>query len=98
MSNHVVRATAFAAPRTRVLAGGVSAISSHTTQRPQSNKAQPKILNEKPPSKEEQPQDVRKHNEEMEKRYDKAHDSSGAKDGKDEKVGKEFWKGECETR
>lgn len=42
--------------------------------------AQPKILNEKIPSKEEESEDVRKHNEEMEKRADKPSQSIGRED------------------
>ena len=38
--------------------------------------AQPKILNEKPPTEEKQNEDVRRHNEEMEKRTDRAHEQA----------------------
>jgi hypothetical protein len=58
-----------------------------------SNKgAQPKILNENPPTK-EQNEDVRKHNEAMEHRTEKAHQQVSNEDAKNDKVPKKFWAG-----
>lgn len=59
--------------------------------------AQPKILNESAPSKEEQSEDVARHNREMENRTEKAHEQARSEDSKDEKVSKDFWKGKCCT-
>lgn len=55
--------------------------------------AQPKILNENPPTEEEQNEDVRKHNEEMEQRTEKAHEQASNEDAKNDKVPKKFWAG-----
>jgi hypothetical protein len=63
--------------------------------------AQPKILDEKPPSKENESEDVRKHNEEMENRTETKHEQASSEDSKDEKVDKDYWAGKfelgCET-
>lgn len=53
----------------------------------------PKILNESPPRPDEQNEDVRKHNEEMDKRHEKAHESVSNEDAEKDKVGNKFWKG-----
>jgi hypothetical protein len=55
--------------------------------------AQPKILNENPPTKEEQNEDVKKHNEDMENRTEKAHEQASNEDAKNDKVPKKFWAG-----
>jgi hypothetical protein len=55
--------------------------------------AQPKILDEKPPSKENESEDVRKHNEAMENRTEKTHEQASSEDTKDEKVEKDYWAG-----
>jgi hypothetical protein len=56
----------------------------------------PKIHSESPPPKEEQGEDVKKHNEEMEGRSDRAHEKYEGKEGVDPK----FWSGEysCQDR
>lgn len=59
--------------------------------------AQPKILNEKPPSKDEQSEDVVQHNREMENRAEKAHEQISDEDAKNDKVSKDFWKGRYYT-
>lgn len=63
----------------------------------QSNKGkgapQPKILNENPPS--EQDESVRKHNEEFEQRADRAHEQVSNEDAKQDKVSSKFWSGKC---
>jgi hypothetical protein len=56
--------------------------------------AQPKILNESPPSKGNESEDVRKHNEDMDNRTEKAFEQVSNKDAEKDKVGKDFWKGE----
>lgn len=55
--------------------------------------AQPKILNENPPTTENQSEDVRKHNEDMANRAEKAHEQVSNEDAEKDKVGKDFWKG-----
>ena len=55
--------------------------------------AQPKILNEKPPAKENQNEDVKQHNRDMEQRTDRAHEQVN-EDGKDDKVSKDYWAGQ----
>jgi hypothetical protein len=55
--------------------------------------AQPKIVAAKPPSKENESEDVRKHNEAMENRTEKMHQQASSEDTKDEKVDKEYWAG-----
>jgi len=52
--------------------------------------AQPKIHSKAPPTEEND--DVKKHNEDMSKRYDKAQEQSPQRE--DDKVGKGFWKGQ----
>jgi hypothetical protein len=51
----------------------------------------PKILDESPPSKGEESSEVKKHNEEMEGRSDRAHEQI---DGNKEEVDPQFWSGE----
>lgn len=55
--------------------------------------AQPKILNENPPSKEEESEDVKQHNKDMENRTEKAHEQVSNEDAKNDKVSKKFWAG-----
>jgi hypothetical protein len=55
--------------------------------------AQPKILNENPPSKENESEDVKQHNKEMENRTEKAHEQASNEDAKNDKVPKRFWQG-----
>ncbi|KAF2200931.1 hypothetical protein GQ43DRAFT_456100 [Delitschia confertaspora ATCC 74209] len=55
---------------------------------------QPKILNENPPAENEEPEEVRKHNKEMDGRAEKAHESVSNKDAKKDKVGSKFWAGQ----
>ncbi|KAF2843381.1 hypothetical protein M501DRAFT_924291 [Patellaria atrata CBS 101060] len=55
---------------------------------------QPKILHDSPPSGEGQPEDVRRHNEEMEKRSERAYEGVENDDTKNDKVGRGFWSGE----
>ncbi|KAK3050245.1 hypothetical protein LTR09_008634 [Extremus antarcticus] len=58
-------------------------------------KAQPKILSENPPLEEsEQSEDVRKHNEGMDKRAERPAEKASKEDVKNDKVGKGFWGGE----
>lgn len=58
------------------------------------DKPQPKILDETPPSDEDAPADVKKHNEEMANRADKAAAGAGREGtGKEEGVSKSFWQG-----
>lgn len=56
-------------------------------------KAQPKILNENPPTKGEETEDVKKHNEEMDNRAEQAHEKVPNEDASKDKVPSEFWKG-----
>jgi hypothetical protein len=56
-------------------------------------KAQPKILSDSPPQEGEVPEDVRKHNEEMDRRADKPNEKVTDEDVKKDKVGKGFWTG-----
>ncbi|KAH7400591.1 hypothetical protein DE146DRAFT_467237 [Phaeosphaeria sp. MPI-PUGE-AT-0046c] len=56
--------------------------------------AQPKILNESPPTEGEQSKDVKQHNEEMEHRAEKAHEQASNEDAKNDKVPKKFWAGQ----
>jgi hypothetical protein len=53
----------------------------------------PKILNESPPSKENEPEEVKKHNEELENRSERAHEKVNNEDAEKDKVGPGFWKG-----
>ncbi|KAF1982252.1 hypothetical protein K402DRAFT_424690 [Aulographum hederae CBS 113979] len=53
--------------------------------------AQPKILNENPPKTGEESDDVKKHNEEMSKRPERAHEQVSNDDAEKDKVGKGFW-------
>ncbi|KAF2766261.1 hypothetical protein EJ03DRAFT_377101 [Teratosphaeria nubilosa] len=55
--------------------------------------AKPKILDESPPPKGQEPDDVKKHNQEMEQRADKASASVNEEDIEKDKVGKNFWSG-----
>ena len=55
--------------------------------------AQPKILNESPPKDHEASEDVRKHNEEMDKRADRASLKVKDEDVEKDKVHKGFWSG-----
>jgi hypothetical protein len=55
--------------------------------------AQPKILNENPPSESEQNEDVRQHNEDMDNRAEKAHQQVSNKDAYKDKAPPKFWSG-----
>lgn len=55
--------------------------------------AQPKILNENPPG--EHDESVRQHNEEMDRRAEKAHMQVSNEDAQKDKVPPKFWSGEC---
>ncbi|KAH7380044.1 hypothetical protein BKA66DRAFT_465589 [Pyrenochaeta sp. MPI-SDFR-AT-0127] len=56
--------------------------------------AKPKILNENPPSGEEQSHDVKKHNKEMSNRAEQAHAKVSNEDAEKDKVSDRFWKGD----
>lgn len=53
--------------------------------------AEPKLLNRDPPKDEEQPEDVKKHNREVENRADKPAGRATDEDVKNDKVSKGFW-------
>lgn len=53
--------------------------------------AQPKILSTSPPPAEDADEDVRKHNEEMDNRAEKAHEKVSDEQVDKDKVGKGFW-------
>jgi hypothetical protein len=55
--------------------------------------AQPKILDESPPAKQEQSEDVKQHNEAMENRTETENKQASSDGAKDEKVSKKFWAG-----
>ena len=55
--------------------------------------AQPKILNEKPPSAEEESEEVKEHNKDMSNREEQAHESVDNKDAEKDKVPSGYWKG-----
>lgn len=88
--------------------GGKSSGSSSTSpgQQSQSNDgaskqgskkgAQPKILNENPPAKDAN-EDVKRHNEDMDKRAEKSHEQVSNEDAKNDKVPKRFWAGKCDS-
>jgi len=54
----------------------------------------PKILNESPPPEDKAPEDVKKHNEELEHRAERVHERAKNEDVEKDKVGKKFWSGE----
>jgi hypothetical protein len=54
---------------------------------------QPKILSENPPSYPEQTDDVKKHNEELENRPERAEMSASNEEAEKDKVSPEFWSG-----
>ncbi|KAL9094729.1 MAG: hypothetical protein Q9165_002999 [Trypethelium subeluteriae] len=56
--------------------------------------AEPKILKDAAPEGGESSEEVRKHNEEFERRHDKAHARVTEADAEKERVGKGFWTGE----
>ncbi|KAL9071811.1 MAG: hypothetical protein Q9157_005322 [Trypethelium eluteriae] len=56
--------------------------------------AQPKILKDAAPAGGETSEEVRRHNEEFERRHDKAHARVTEADPEKERVGKGFWTGE----
>jgi len=74
-----------------------SSSSSSSSSKPASGKgtqgAQPKILNDKPPAKDAS-EDVKKHNEEMDNRAEKAHEQVDNGDAKKDEVDKDFWSGQ----
>jgi hypothetical protein len=53
----------------------------------------PTILNESPPAKEDESEDVKKHNEDMANRHEKAHEQIKNEDAEKDKVGPGFWTG-----
>jgi hypothetical protein len=55
--------------------------------------AQPKILNENPPSEGEQDESVKQHNKDMDKRAERAHQQVSNKDAFKDKVPSKFWSG-----
>jgi hypothetical protein len=55
--------------------------------------AKPKILNEKPPSAEEESQEVKEHNKDMSNRAEQAHESADNADAEKDKVPAGYWKG-----
>jgi len=55
--------------------------------------AQPKILNENPPSAGEESQEVKEHNEDMSNRAEQAHERVSNEDAEKDKVPSGFWKG-----
>jgi len=63
--------------------------------RPKSTKGlSPKILNDSPPPEDKAPEDVKKHNEELRHRAERAHEKVSNGDAEKDKVGKGFWSGE----
>jgi hypothetical protein len=58
---------------------------------------QPKILNESPPTSEEESDDVKKHNEEFTQRAERAHEGVENKDAEKDKVSSKFWSGELHS-
>ena len=71
------------------LAGGVK------DSRPKSTIGlSPKILHESPPPEDKAPEDVKKHNEELEHRAERVHERVRNEDVEKDKVGKKFWSGE----
>ncbi|KAF1959499.1 hypothetical protein CC80DRAFT_405988 [Byssothecium circinans] len=58
-----------------------------------SGKPQPKILNDDPPSKENESEDVKEHNKEVDQRAERAHEQVSNEDAKNDKVPKKFWSG-----
>jgi len=60
-----------------------------TDKRPQSTEGlEPKILKDTPPAKGSEPEDVKRHNEEMDRRADKAHEKMRNEDSNKDKVSK----------
>jgi hypothetical protein len=57
---------------------------------------EPKILNESPPTGEEEPADVKHHNEEFKQRAERAHESVSNEDAERDKVSPKFWSGESD--
>ncbi|KAF2000116.1 hypothetical protein P154DRAFT_545959 [Amniculicola lignicola CBS 123094] len=70
-----------------------SSSSGKSTSEKEVRGAQPKILNDSSPPKSEQDESVKKHNEEMDQRADRAHEQID-KEGSGEKVAPSFWAGE----
>lgn len=63
--------------------------------RPKSTKGlSPKILKDESPVEDKEPEEVKKHNEELEHRAERVHLRLPKEDVEKEKVGKEFWTGE----
>ena len=56
--------------------------------------AEPKILNRSPPSGKEQPGEVQEHNKNINQRAKKPAGKATEEDAKNDKVSKDFWKGE----
>jgi hypothetical protein len=53
----------------------------------------PKLYSDSPPSKDKESEEVKKHNEELEQRAERAHEGVSNEDTQKDKVGKDFWKG-----
>ncbi|TKX25653.1 hypothetical protein C1H76_2303 [Elsinoe australis] len=68
----------------------VSRADAHQTK----NGAKPKILSESPPADQEAPEDVKRHNEEMDRRAERAAANVSNEDADKDKVPKSFWKGD----
>lgn len=60
--------------------------------------AQPKILNENPPSGENAPEDVKQHNREVDQRAERANEQVSNEDTEKDKVSKKFWAGELKCK
>lgn len=71
---------------------GQQSQSSDGTSKSGAKGAQPKILNESPPSEENQSGDVKQHNKDMANRTEQEN-KQASDDGKDNKVSKKFWAG-----
>ncbi|KAJ4378092.1 hypothetical protein N0V83_000924 [Neocucurbitaria cava] len=81
---------------TRRWAGEEPAVKQGQANKPSKSdqkKAEPKILNENPPAKGEEAEDVKKHNKEMDNRAEQAHEKVANEDAAKDKVPSGFWKG-----
>ena len=56
--------------------------------------AQPKILNENPPTEKNAPEEVKEHNREVDQRAERANEQVSNEDAEKDKVPKSFWAGE----
>lgn len=65
------------------------------TDKPKSTEGlKPKILDESPPPKEQEPEDVKEHNRDMDSRSEKAFESVSNEEAAKDKVSPKFWSGE----